>query len=54
MAPTCACDANRDGVTNPPPINGNDRLSLNADDDGGFFRDRAAHYYATGAMALPG
>ncbi|HEX2514738.1 MAG TPA: hypothetical protein VH257_08540, partial [Chloroflexota bacterium] len=30
---TCPCDANRDGVTNPAPINGNDRTSLNADDD---------------------
>ena len=35
--PTCACDAAGDGVTNPAPINGNNELSLNADDDGGFF-----------------
>jgi hypothetical protein len=50
---TCYCDAARDGVTNPPPINGNTRASLNADDDGGFFRERAAAYYAAGAMPLP-
>jgi hypothetical protein len=50
---TCACDANGDGVTNPAPINGNNLLSLSADDDGGFFRDRAASYYRAGAMPLP-
>ncbi|RLT27959.1 MAG: hypothetical protein DWI48_01770 [Chloroflexi bacterium] len=50
---TCACDADDDGITNPSPINGNDRASLNADDDGGFFRDRAAAYYRTGALVLP-
>jgi len=51
---TCACDANKDGVTNPAAINGNNQASLNADDDGGFFRQKAQQYYATGAMALPG
>jgi hypothetical protein len=51
--PTCFCDAAKDGVTNPPAINGNTRTSLSADDDGGFFRDRARAYYASGAMALP-
>ena len=51
---TCACDAAGDGVTNPPPINGNTRPSLSADDDGGFFRDRTANYYTVGAMPLPG
>ena len=51
---TCACDANGDGVTNPQPINGNDGLSLTADDDGGFFRQKAAAYYAAGALPLPG
>jgi hypothetical protein len=50
---TCACDANNDGVTNPAPINGNTGMSLNAD-DGGFFRQKAAAYYAAGAMSLPG
>jgi hypothetical protein len=51
--PTCFCDAARDGVTNPAPINGNNRTSLNADDDGGYFRERAAAYYSAGAMPLP-
>jgi hypothetical protein len=50
---TCACDAAADGVTNPPAIGGNTRASLNADDDGGYFRERAAAYYGTGVMALP-
>jgi hypothetical protein len=51
---TCSCDAANDGVTNPAPINGNDRMSLNADDDGGFFREKATAYYASGAMPLDG
>jgi hypothetical protein len=42
---TCACDARDDGVTDPAPINGNERPSLSADDDGGYFRARAAAYY---------
>jgi hypothetical protein len=50
---TCACDAAGDGVTNPPAIGANTRASINADDDGGYFRERAAAYYASGAMALP-
>ena len=49
---TCACDANGDGVTNPAAINGNTRVSLSADDDGGFFRDRANNYYRTGPVSL--
>jgi hypothetical protein len=49
---TCACDANQDGVTNPAPINGNNAASLSADDDGGFFRDRANTYYRGGPLAL--
>ena len=57
---TCACDARGpndepgDGVTNPEPINGNTMLSYTADDDGGFFHNRVAAYYATGAVSLPG
>lgn len=51
---TCACDAAGDGVTNPAPINGNTLVSLSADDDGGFFRQKAAAYYATGAIPLTG
>ena len=50
---TCACDAAGDGVTNPAPIGANTRASLTADDDGGYFRERASAYYATGAMTLP-
>ena len=50
---TCPCDAVGDGVTNPAPINGNTATSLSADDDGGFFRDRARGYYAAGPIALP-
>jgi hypothetical protein len=41
---TCACDARGDGRTNPAPINGNRRRSLNADDDGGYFKARARAY----------
>jgi hypothetical protein len=50
---TCACDAAADGVTNPAPINGNNGVSVSADDDGGFFHQMAAAYYQTGALALP-
>ena len=50
---TCACDAAGDGITNPVPINGNTRDSLSADDDGGYFKERAAAYYAAGPMTLP-
>jgi hypothetical protein len=50
---TCACDAAKDGVTSPEPIDGNTRVSLSADDDGGFFRDRARAYYRRGALGLP-
>lgn len=32
----CACEASGDGVTNPAAINGNNTVSINADDDGGF------------------
>jgi hypothetical protein len=50
---TCACDAAGDGVTNPAAINGNTGTSLNADDDGGFFRQKAVAYYGAGAIPLP-
>jgi hypothetical protein len=42
---TCACDAQHDGITNPPAIDGNDRPSLSADDDGGLFRQLARRFY---------
>jgi len=50
---TCACDAAKDGTTNPPPVNGNTRRSLSADDDGGYFKAQARAYYDAGAIALP-
>jgi hypothetical protein len=49
---TCACDGQRDGKTNPKPINGNRRRSLTADDDGGYFRSRA-RAYAKKRLTLP-
>jgi hypothetical protein len=49
---TDASDAAGDHTTDPAPINGNTRMSLSADDDGGFFYDRAANYYTTGALGL--
>jgi hypothetical protein len=49
---TCPCDAQGDGVTNPAPINGNNLTSLSSDDDGGFFDQKAALYYSTGAVPL--
>ncbi|MGZ4603769.1 MAG: hypothetical protein ACXV0U_09250, partial [Kineosporiaceae bacterium] len=49
---TCACDAMGDGVTDPAAINGNTRPSLSADDDGGYFRERAAMYEATGGLTI--
>ncbi|HEX7472963.1 MAG TPA: hypothetical protein VF323_07755 [Candidatus Limnocylindrales bacterium] len=49
---TCACDAIGDGVTDPAAINGNARASLSADDDGGYFRERAAAYDASGGLTL--
>jgi len=51
---TCACDANNDGITNPAAINGNTGMSLNSDDDGGFFKQKTAAYYTAGAMSLGG
>jgi len=39
-------------VTNPDAINGNTTASINADDDGGFFRWKAWAYYQTGPMTL--
>ncbi len=50
---TDASDANGDGATDPPAVNGNARTSLSADDDGGFFRDRARAYYRLGPLPLP-
>jgi hypothetical protein len=49
---TCACDAQGDGITNPAAINGNNRIATSADDDGGYFRERARAYYASGGLSL--
>jgi hypothetical protein len=50
---TCACDAAKDGVTNPAPVNGNTRTSLSADDDGGLFKSLVRAYYRAHALPLP-
>jgi hypothetical protein len=50
---TCACDAAKDGVTNPPPVNGNTRASTSADDDGGLFKSLVRAYYKAGPLASP-
>ena len=50
---TCSCDAADDGITNPVPIGGNTLPSLSADDDGGYFRARAAAYYKQRVLRLP-
>ena len=49
---TCACDAAKDGVTNPAPINGNTQPSVSADDDGGYFKQQAAAYYRAERVQL--
>ncbi|MBI3948522.1 MAG: hypothetical protein HY321_21595 [Armatimonadetes bacterium] len=46
-------DSRRDGITNPPPINGNARESRYADDDGGYLREAITRYYREGPVALP-
>jgi hypothetical protein len=50
--PTCACDAAGDGVTDPAPIGNNSGTSVTADDDGGYFNQRAANYYRAGFLAI--
>ena len=46
-------DHHRDGVTNPPPINGNVEVSVYPDDDGGYLRLRSSAYYSQGPLPLP-
>ncbi|MBI3945296.1 MAG: hypothetical protein HY321_05220 [Armatimonadetes bacterium] len=46
-------DARRDGVTNPPPIGGNTRVSRHADDDGGYLREAITRYYREGTVRVP-
>jgi hypothetical protein len=51
---TCPCDAAGDGVTNPAPIDGNNALSIDADDDGGYFKQVAVPgYYGAGRLGFP-
>jgi hypothetical protein len=50
---TDSVDAAKDGITDPAPINGNDRPSLSAADDGGYFHERARTYYTEGPLRLP-
>lgn len=50
---THASDAAGDGITNPAPINGNRRRASSADDDGGYFHDRARAYTRSGRLRLP-
>jgi hypothetical protein len=49
---TCACDARHDGVTNPPPIDGNTKVSTSVDDDGGYLVERANAYHHTRGVRI--
>ncbi|MBO9533829.1 MAG: hypothetical protein J7513_12740 [Solirubrobacteraceae bacterium] len=49
---TSVLDARNDGATNPSPINGNRRRARVADDDGGYFRERARAYARRGTLKL--
>jgi len=52
---TSFTDSAKDGVTNPPPIEGNrGEQSQFPDDDGGYLRMRAARYYAAPLVLRPG
>jgi hypothetical protein len=47
-------DNAKDGVTNPPPIPGNQgETSTFSDDDGGYLRLRCGRYYQSGPLPLP-
>ena len=46
-------DYKGDGITNPPPINGNNLTATYPDDDGGYLRLSIGSYYSTGTIALP-
>ena len=50
---TSYADVNLDGITNPPPIDGNTQIATVADDDGGYLRQQARSYYQTGGYVLP-
>jgi hypothetical protein len=49
---TTNTDAAGDGITNPAAINGNTKSATVADDDGGYFRQRAAAYFQS-PLAIP-
>ena len=49
---TSVLDVRRDGTTNPKAINGNRRRAHVADDDGGYFRERARAYAKRGPLKL--
>ena len=51
--PTQNYDAAGDGITNPPPINGNTEVSTYPDDDGGLLRMNVGNYYRSGATPVP-
>jgi hypothetical protein len=50
---TTNTNAANDGITNPAAINGNTRVATFADDDGGYFRERAAAYFKV-PLRIPG
>jgi hypothetical protein len=50
--PTDNYDAAFDGITNPPPIDGNNTVSTVSDDDGGFLRLSVGAYYRSGPVPL--
>jgi hypothetical protein len=49
---TMYTDEMGDGVTNPAPINGNDRVASYPDDDGGYLRLSASEYYSGGPVPV--
>ena len=51
---TCACDANRDGVTNPAPINGNDARLAQRGRRRGLLQGAGAGLLRSGPLPLPG
>jgi hypothetical protein len=50
---THATDAAGDGITNPPPVDGNTRVSHSPADDGGYLDTQTRAYYRHGALRLP-
>jgi hypothetical protein len=50
---TMYTDGMGDGVTDPPPVNGNERETSYADDDGGYLRLAATEYYRSHLLPLP-